>query len=120
MALGRFARSSPPPSGPATSASSRTARAAPPTSSDLVIGRPTTIRLAPAAMASAGVATRAWSSADADERAGRTPGQMSSTEGPSWARRAATSRGEQTIAGQPELTEGRIDIPLLDEKSEER
>ena len=64
----------PAPWGPAARAWSRTTLAAAPTSSDLVIGRPTTIRVAPAAMASAGVATRAWSS-DAAAAAGRTPGR---------------------------------------------
>src|SRR4029453_9991612 len=72
-ALSRFARSSPPPWGPAATASSRTALAAAPTSSDLVIGRPTTIRVAPAAMASAGGATRPWAS-DAAARGAAAPG----------------------------------------------
>src|SRR4029450_1973059 len=50
-ALGRFARSSPPSLGPAARAWSRTARGGAPPPSDVVIGRPTTIRLAPAAIA---------------------------------------------------------------------
>src|SRR4029453_12438198 len=49
--LGRFACSSPPAPAVAETASSRTSLAAAPTSSALVIGRPTTIRVAPAAMA---------------------------------------------------------------------
>ena len=103
-ALGWFACSSRALSGTAASAWSRTARAAAPTSSDLVIGRPTTIRVAPAAIASAGVATLVWSSRGADRSAGRTPGQISSTDGPRRARRAAASSGEQTIARQPRPT----------------
>jgi hypothetical protein len=79
------------------------AAAAAPGSAALVMGLPITSRSAPARMASSGVATRAWSLASAP--AGRTPGVMSVTSGPTSDRTAETSCGEQTRPYAPASTE---------------
>src|SRR5215468_655209 len=75
------------------------AAAAAPGSGALVMGRPMTRRSAPARSASSGVAVRAWSCAAAP--AGRTPGVIRVTSGPTSARTAATSLGEQTSPRAP-------------------
>ena len=79
--------------------------AAAPGSAALVIGQPADHQqsLRPASRASSGVATRAWSLTSAP--AGRTPGVMSVTSGPTSDRTAETSRGEQTRPWAPASTD---------------
>ena len=68
-----------------------------------VIGRPITNKLAPSESACSGVAIRFWS--PASDPAGRTPGVIKTVSGPTSARTAATSWGEQTIARAPAATD---------------
>src|SRR5690606_5307698 len=63
------------------------------------IGRPITSRSAPARIASAGVATRAWSPRSFP--CGRTPGTTSNAPSPATPRTTAHSAGEQTKPSMP-------------------
>ena len=79
--------------------SSRMRRAAAAGSGEAVIGRPTTIWLAPAVMASVGVAARSWSCWAVP--AGRMPGVTMVKPAPSSRRISRTSRAEVTTPSQP-------------------
>src|SRR5215510_999935 len=84
---------------PAAAISATTASATPRGLFASTIGRPTTRKSAPAAIACAGVAIRFWSPRAAS--AGRMPGVTRIMSGPTRARSAAASSGEQTRPSTP-------------------